>query len=153
MFDIGMQELIIIFIVALLVFGPKRLPELAKTLGKGLGELKKALQDVKESAGEEFKETASDIREAVTDVKKQIESEVKDTGSTLDSTLQEVKEQVETESEELQKTLDDTRKDIEKQTGSEETHKTSIGDLKDNKGSTIDEKTDDNQHTTDNKPV
>lgn len=57
MFDIGLQELIVIFTVAILVFGPKRLPELAKTLGKGLGELKGAFQDVKEQVETEFEET------------------------------------------------------------------------------------------------
>ncbi len=40
-------ELVIIFIVAFLVFGPKKLPELARTLGKLLFEVKKAAQDVK----------------------------------------------------------------------------------------------------------
>ncbi|MBI4824997.1 MAG: twin-arginine translocase subunit TatB [Nitrospirae bacterium] len=49
MFDIGTQELIIIFIVALIVFGPKRLPELGRTLGKGIRELKSALSGVTES--------------------------------------------------------------------------------------------------------
>jgi Tat protein translocase TatB subunit len=57
MFDIGFQELIVIFIVALLVFGPKKLPELGKSLGKGLAELKKAFQDVKDQVETEFKET------------------------------------------------------------------------------------------------
>lgn len=38
MFGIGIQEFGIIVVVALLVFGPKRLPELARTLGRGLGE-------------------------------------------------------------------------------------------------------------------
>jgi Tat protein translocase TatB subunit len=57
MFDIGIQELIVIFIVALLVFGPKRLPELGRSLGKGLAELKKAFQDVKDQVETEFKET------------------------------------------------------------------------------------------------
>lgn len=49
MFDIGTQELIIIFIVALIVFGPKRLPELGRTLGKGIRELKSAISGVTES--------------------------------------------------------------------------------------------------------
>jgi TatA/E family protein of Tat protein translocase len=47
MFDLGVQELVVIFIVALLVFGPKRLPELGKTLGRGMKELKKAMFDIK----------------------------------------------------------------------------------------------------------
>ena len=38
MFDIGMPEMIVIFIVALLVLGPKKLPEVARALGKGLAE-------------------------------------------------------------------------------------------------------------------
>ncbi len=56
MFDLGIQELIVIFIVALIVFGPKRLPELGKALGKGIAELKRAMQDVKESIEQETRE-------------------------------------------------------------------------------------------------
>jgi Tat protein translocase TatB subunit len=52
MFDIGTQELIIIFIVALLVFGPKKLPEIGRTLGKGLRELKSVLSGVTDSIEE-----------------------------------------------------------------------------------------------------
>ena len=54
MFDIGMQELILIFIVALLVFGPKRLPELGRTIGKGMAELKKAMYGIKEQMDSEL---------------------------------------------------------------------------------------------------
>ncbi len=48
MFDLGIQELVVIFVVALIVFGPKRLPELGRSIGKGLLELRKAMEGVKE---------------------------------------------------------------------------------------------------------
>jgi len=48
MFGIGMQELIIIAIIALLVVGPKKLPDLAKSLGKGFSEFRRAADGVTE---------------------------------------------------------------------------------------------------------
>ena len=54
MFDIGFQELLIIFVVALLVFGPKKLPELAKTMGKWMAEIKKAVNVAKSQIEEEM---------------------------------------------------------------------------------------------------
>lgn len=45
MFGIGMPEMVIILVIALIVIGPHKLPELAKTLGKGLAEFKKASND------------------------------------------------------------------------------------------------------------
>ncbi|HET7451980.1 MAG TPA: TatA/E family twin arginine-targeting protein translocase [Thermoanaerobaculia bacterium] len=60
--SIGMPELILIFIVALIVFGPKKLPEIGKSLGKGLAEFKKASDDFKQSIQREvdgLKETAA----------------------------------------------------------------------------------------------
>jgi sec-independent protein translocase protein TatB len=53
MFGIGLPELILIMAVALIVVGPERLPELAKALGKGIVELKKAASSLKESFAEE----------------------------------------------------------------------------------------------------
>ena len=45
--QLGFQEILMIFIVALLVFGPKKLPELGKSLGKGIREFKKATDELK----------------------------------------------------------------------------------------------------------
>ena len=42
MFDIGLQELVLIFVIALLVFGPKNLPQLGRSLGRAMREFKRA---------------------------------------------------------------------------------------------------------------
>jgi Tat protein translocase TatB subunit len=49
MFGIGMPEMILILAVALIVIGPKKLPDLAKSMGRALGEFRKAATDFKES--------------------------------------------------------------------------------------------------------
>jgi len=49
MFGIGMPELILILVVALIVIGPKKLPDLAKSLGRAMGEFKKATREFKET--------------------------------------------------------------------------------------------------------
>jgi Tat protein translocase TatB subunit len=56
MFGIGMQELIIIAIIALIVVGPKKLPDLAKTLGKGFSEFKKATEGITDDLKDTLKE-------------------------------------------------------------------------------------------------
>lgn len=48
MFGIGMPELILLFVLALLIFGPKQLPEIGKQLGRALGELRRASEDLKQ---------------------------------------------------------------------------------------------------------
>lgn len=58
--DIGFGELLIIFLVALLFFGAKRLPDLAGGLGKSIREFKKGLKDVQEEVSKEIHQPTSD---------------------------------------------------------------------------------------------
>jgi sec-independent protein translocase protein TatA len=61
MFGLGIPELIVIFVIALVVFGPKRLPDLGKSLGRGIAEFKKASQEVKESIELEMRSAEQSI--------------------------------------------------------------------------------------------
>ena len=70
MFGIGTPELLVILAVALIVIGPKKLPDLAKSLGRALGEFKRATNDLKHSIEQEsgldevkthFKEVKQDV--------------------------------------------------------------------------------------------
>jgi sec-independent protein translocase protein TatA len=49
MFGIGTQELVVILLVALIIFGPKKLPEIGRSLGRGLNELRKASRELTDS--------------------------------------------------------------------------------------------------------
>jgi TatA/E family protein of Tat protein translocase len=57
--SIGAPELIIIFVVALIIFGPKKLPELGKGLGKGLAEFRKASSELKSTIEQEVRNVES----------------------------------------------------------------------------------------------
>lgn len=53
--SIGMPELIIIFVIALVIFGPKKLPELGRSLGRSLSEFKKASNELRSTLEEEIR--------------------------------------------------------------------------------------------------
>lgn len=53
--SIGMQELIIIFVVALIIFGPRRLPDLGKSLGKSIAEFKRASNELRNTLEDEIR--------------------------------------------------------------------------------------------------
>lgn len=53
--SIGMPELIVIFVIALIIFGPRKLPELGRSLGKGINEFKRASNELKSTFEEEVR--------------------------------------------------------------------------------------------------
>jgi sec-independent protein translocase protein TatA len=67
------QEIFIIMVVALLLFGANKIPEIAKGLGKGMREFRKATDDIKK----EFDESTRDIKEDIKDIKDTVNKEMK----------------------------------------------------------------------------
>lgn len=64
MFGIGFQEMLIILVVVLIFFGPKRLPDLAKSLGKGIAEFKKASEEVRKGIDEAVREAEAEVKDS-----------------------------------------------------------------------------------------
>jgi sec-independent protein translocase protein TatB len=60
MFGIGFQELLVILVIALIVVGPSKLPDLARALGRGLGEFRRATNEIKETLEQD--ETIKDLK-------------------------------------------------------------------------------------------
>jgi len=68
MFGVGMPELIIIFLIALIIIGPKRLPDLARALGKGLAEFRRATTELKASLDmDEVEQELKGVKEELAD--------------------------------------------------------------------------------------
>ncbi len=60
MFDIGFQELLVILVIALIVVGPSKLPDLARALGRGISEIRKATNEIKDTLEQD--ETVKEIK-------------------------------------------------------------------------------------------
>lgn len=88
---LGMPEIIMIFIVGLLLFGPRKMPELGRSIGRALGEFRRASNEFKRTVEDEV--AAEDIRAVEKDLR-----EIKDAGAdaiktTVDAAVKEPEEQ------------------------------------------------------------
>lgn len=107
MFGIGMPEMLLILAIALIVIGPKKLPDLAKSLGRAFAEFKRATSELKESFEMDselkdikttFNEMSSEFKEAIdidvdkTPEKQDLSDNSKDVKTTFDETSSEIKE-------------------------------------------------------------
>ncbi|MFB3925075.1 MAG: Sec-independent protein translocase protein TatB [Syntrophales bacterium] len=83
MLNIGMPELIVILIVAIIVIGPKRLPDVAKAVGKGIAEFKRAMNEVKEELNlEKMQSDAEEMKNSLLYSRKLEEDETQESGKT-----------------------------------------------------------------------
>jgi len=96
--SLGMQELIVIFILALIVFGPRKLPELGKTVGKGLAEFKKASNELKQTWEDEVRldKEKEEVSEILDEGKETVSEILKDSTASPPETLEDKNSSVET---------------------------------------------------------
>ncbi len=75
MWNLGFPEIVIIFIVALVIFGPRKLPELGRSLGRGLSEFKRASNELKRTWEDEVEAVKHEV-EVEQDELKKIQTEL-----------------------------------------------------------------------------
>ena len=105
MFGIGMPELLLILAIALIVIGPKKLPDLAKSMGRAFAEFKKATSELKDSLeiDSEIKDIKKTFHNMSDEIKDAMEAEVEDRKVTDESETKESQDQIK------EKTSDDSQ--------------------------------------------
>jgi len=83
--SIGLPELILIFVVALLLFGPRKLPDIGRSLGRALGEFRRASNDLKrtleeEVASDQLRDVGREVRSAVSLAADEVDGAAKPAG-------------------------------------------------------------------------
>ena len=121
MFGIGMPEMLLILAIALIVIGPKKLPDLAKSLGRAMREFKRATSDFKETLA--MDEDFSDVKQAFDD----IGTDIKDT---VDFTATPTAKPA-SNAEAIEKQTDEKAEAAEKQTDEKQVHSESDDKLDD----------------------
>ena len=122
MFNIGLPELLIIVAIALIVFGPNKLPELAKAFGKAMREFKKATEEVKES----FEAQTKDLEE----LKSTLTEEKENFLANLEEGIPETREEPSASSSATTETLADSEASVSVETPSFEEASPPTGEKK-----------------------
>lgn len=104
LFGISAGEIVLIFLIVLMLFGSKKIPELARSIGRGMNEFRKATDEIKR----EFEQTAEDLKEDIAE----LSDEVHESRRELDNMADEVYDEIKTHKEDLEKNIsDDTSSD------------------------------------------
>src|SRR2546428_9330194 len=74
MFGIGGSELIFILLIAVMLFGADKIPEIARTLGKGMAQLKNATEDIKSEITKSAEENGLDMKSLTSGISEEIDS-------------------------------------------------------------------------------
>jgi sec-independent protein translocase protein TatB len=105
MFDVGLSEMMVIAIVALVVLGPERLPKVARTLGHLVGRAQRYVNQVKQDINremelaelkkmqDEFRSAASEVQQSVNDIGRSVEAEARSFESSVNQSVAELEAQ------------------------------------------------------------
>ena len=77
--DLSFGEIFVIFLAIVILFGPKKIPQIARELGQGLRKMRGAVDDIKQEIMKETDEPISEIRDEIEKAKKEIENPNKPT--------------------------------------------------------------------------